>query len=184
LRNTVLARRYAKALFQLAVEKDRLEQIHKELLQFADLVNDEQQLGSVFFAQDISKKQKRDILDELLDGKLSAVLLYFLRVLLENGRASVFPTIVDEFTRLVDKYDKRIQATATTAVAMSETLQSRLKMILDKTFAADVSITNRIEPDILGGIIVQIEGQVLDDSLHNQLRRLQQTISAVSAAGN
>jgi F-type H+-transporting ATPase subunit delta len=180
LRNTVLARRYAKALFELAVEKSMLAQIHGELNEFSDLLEAQGPLRLVFYAQDISTHQKTEAVAQLLSGKVSSTMLNFLRVLLAKGRATVWPTVVVEFGHLVDRHEKRIQAIATTAVAMEKELHSRLKAGLDQAFGADVAIANQVDSGILGGLIVQVGGQVLDGSLRSQLQRLKQSLVSSS----
>jgi len=176
LRDTVLARRYAKALFDLALEKQVLDDIHKEVVTFSELLKNNQDLRLFFFAQDISHKQKANILARLLDHKVSKIFQNFMLILVRKGRASVFPTVVEELARLVDKYYKRIHAMTTTAVAIEDGLRERLKTTLDGIYGADVSISNKVDPAILGGIIVRIEGQVLDGSLYHQLQRLKKAM--------
>jgi F-type H+-transporting ATPase subunit delta len=99
-----------------------------------------------------------------------------MQVFVKKGRASVYPTVVVEFGKLVDKHYKRMHAITTTAVAMEDELQNRLKTALDGLYEADVGISNKVDPSILGGIIVQVEGQVLDGSLFNQLQRLKKSM--------
>jgi len=79
-----------------------------------------------------------------------------MNVLLKKGRASIYPSVVEEFRQLIDRYKKRIHADTTTAVGMEENLYNRLKTALDKKFGADVDISNSVDPGILGGIIVNI----------------------------
>jgi F-type H+-transporting ATPase subunit delta len=171
-----LARRYAGALFDLALEKTVLPDIHEELLSFLELLNKNQDFRLFFNAQDVSNQQKADVVGKVLDHQASERFRNFLYVLLRKGRAEIYPTVVAEFTRLVDKYNKRIHATTTTAVALDEGLRSRLKSALDSMFSADVGITNNVDPAILGGIIVQVEGRILDGSLQNQLQRLKKSM--------
>ena len=176
MRNTVLARRYAKALFDLALEKQVLDDIHKEVISFSELIDDNQDLRLFFFAQDISNQQKAAILKQLLDKKVTKIFQNFMQVLVKKGRASVYPTVVEELGRLVDQHYKLIHAITTTAVAMEDELQERLKTALDGLYEGDVDISNKVDPSILGGIIVQVEGQVLDGSLYNQLQRLKKSM--------
>ena len=172
MKDTVLARRYAKALFELAVEKDKIDSIQNEVGSFGRSLEDNAQLRLFLFAQDVSKKQKREKLEKLLQGNVSKIFFNFLLVLLKKNREFIFPEIAREFESIVDKHHRKINALAITAQPLDERSSSKLKSLLDKTFDADVQISNDIDLSILGGIVVNVEGHVFDGSLQSQLARL------------
>ncbi|MCH7674320.1 ATP synthase F1 subunit delta [candidate division KSB1 bacterium] len=172
MKNTVLARRYAKALFELAVERKILDTIQNEVRSFSQSLDDNLQFRLFFFAQDVSKKQKREKIEELMQDRVSNVFFNFVLVLLKKNREFIFPEIVKEFQSIVDKYHRKINALAITAQPLDEKSSSKLKSLLDKTFDADVRIRNDIDASILGGIVVNVEGHVFDGSLQSQLARL------------
>lgn len=172
MKNTVLARRYAKALFELAVERKILDTIQNEVRSFSQSLDDNLQFRLFFFAQDVSKKQKREKIEELMQDRVSNVFFNFVLVLLKKNREFIFPEIVKEFQSIVDKHHRKINALAITAQPLDEKSSSKLKSLLDKTFDADVRIRNDIDASILGGIVVNVEGHVFDGSLQSQLARL------------
>lgn len=172
MKNTVLARRYAKALFELAVERKILDTIQNEVRSFSQSLDDNLQFRLFFFAQDVSKKQKREKIEELMQDRVSNVFFNFVLVLLKKNREFIFPEIVKEFQSIVDKYHRKMNALAITAQPLDEKSSSKLKSLLDKTFDADVRIKNDIDASILGGIVVNVEGHVFDGSLQSQLARL------------
>ncbi|MCH8871425.1 ATP synthase F1 subunit delta [candidate division KSB1 bacterium] len=172
MKNTVLARRYAKALFELAVERKILDTIQNEVRSFSQSLDDNLQFRLFFFAQDVRKKQKREKIEELMQDRVSNVFFNFVLVLLKKNREFIFPEIVKEFQSIVDKHHRKINALAITAQPLDEKSSSKLKSLLDKTFDADVRIKNDIDASILGGIVVNVEGHVFDGSLQSQLARL------------
>ncbi|MCH8957098.1 ATP synthase F1 subunit delta [candidate division KSB1 bacterium] len=172
MKNTVLARRYAKALFELAVERKILDTIQNEVRSFSQSLDDNLQFRLFFFAQDVGKKQKREKIEELMQDRVSNVFFNFVLVLLKKNREFIFPEIVKEFQSIVDKYHRKMNALAITAQPLDEKSSSKLKSLLDKTFDADVRIRNDIDASILGGIVVNVEGHVFDGSLQSQLARL------------
>jgi len=172
LKDTVLARRYAKALFELAIEKKILETIQNEVVFFSQSLNDNAQFGLFLFAQNVSKKQKREKIEKLIQDRVSNVFFNFVLVLLKKNREFIFPEIAKEFQYIVDKHHRKINALAITALPLDEKSSSNLKSLLDKTFDADVQIKNDIDASILGGIVVNVEGHVFDSSLQKQLARL------------
>jgi len=180
LKDTVLARRYAKALFELAVEKKILDTIQNEVRSFSQSLDDNLQFRLFLFAQDVSKKQKREKIERLIQNQVSNVFFNFVLVLLKKNREFIFPEIVKEFQSIVDKHHRKINALAITAQPLDEKSSSKLKSLLDKTFDADVQIQNDIDSTILGGIVVNVEGRVFDGSLQNQLARLKDDLVANS----
>ena len=115
MKNTVLARRYAKALFELAVERKILDTIQNEVRSFSQSLDDNLQFRLFFFAQDVSKKQKREKIEELMQDRVSNVFFNFVLVLLKKNREFIFPEIVKEFQSIVDKHHRKINALAITA---------------------------------------------------------------------
>ena len=172
MKERVLARRYARALFQIAVERGLLEQIHEEVGSLAEALHRSLDLRAVLRSQEISKQEKKRTFEGLLRGKASKVFTNFLFLLLEKNRERLFETIVSEFDRLVDQHQKRLRANAITAVPLDSEFVGKLKKLLDSTYQAHVDIENQVDPDILGGIIIRVDGQVFDGSLQSQLRRL------------
>jgi F-type H+-transporting ATPase subunit delta len=177
LRENVLARRYAGALFELAEERGLLKKIHQEVQSFDESICVNLSLGRLLVCQDLTKKEKQRALEKLLQDRVSNVFMNFILLLLKKNREAMFATIAREFGKLVDKHHKRVRALATTAVPLDPQSNAKLKHLLDKAFRADVVIDSHVDDTILGGIIVNVDGQVLDASLKSQLRRLRDQLS-------
>jgi len=173
LKDTVLAKRYARALFEIALERGVLDKISKEMKSFEHTLQTNQKFRIFLYSQDVSKKEKQAKIEAVLQDKVSNVFVNFVHVLLQKHREFIFSLIAREFFAMVDKHFKRIRASTTTAVPMDKRSLSKLKSILDKTFDADVHIENEVDETILGGIVVNVEGRLLDSSLSSQLRRLE-----------
>jgi len=120
----------------------------------------------------VSKAEKRAKIETILQDRASNVFVNFLLVLLQKNRESIFSDIAREYQALVDQRQKRTRAAATTAVPLDDKAIARLKSVLDKAFDSDVRIDSEVDPSILGGIIVNVNGRLLDGSLKSQLRRL------------
>jgi len=176
LKETVLAKRYAKALFEISHEKGHLEDIFHELETFGQAIERNENLRLFWYSQDINRKKKIETAEMLLNKRISDDLFRFILLLFKKNREYLFAVVVHEFKRLVDRFLKRVHATAITAFPLDEKPLTDLKTYLDSYFHADVDIENRVNTDILGGIIVNVEGRVFDGSLHSQLMRLKQQL--------
>lgn len=176
MRESVLAKRYAKALFELARDREILDKIQEEVASFNRTLETNSDFRLFLQSQDMSQNEKKSRIEQLLQDRVSNVFFNFVLVLLKKNREALFTAIAREFQGLLDKLHKKLPATAVTALPLDSTTEAKLKDLLDKTFDADVQITSEIEPDILGGLIVNVEGYVFDGSLQNQLQRLRKEL--------
>jgi len=172
LKSLVLARRYAKALFELAEERNSIESIARELETFQKLLAENTELRNFFLSPEAGKEQKVKFVQDNFKGQFSTLFINFLHLLIEKGRQNIIDEIVGEFGKRYDRYQNKVRASAITAIPMPEAEMQALSELLSKRFQANFEIENRVDPDILGGVVLQIDGKVLDGSIRNQLRRL------------
>ncbi len=172
MKENVLSKRYARALFELARERGILANIHQEIELFNENLRSSPDLRLLLSSQAISKKDKISTIEKLLQDRVSTVFFNFILLLLNKNREVLFPTIAMQFKIFYDKFNKIIHAETITAVPLDSKLTSDLKKILDNAYSGDVQINNRTDAAILGGIIVNVDGQVYDGSLQSQLARL------------
>ncbi|MFQ5602153.1 MAG: ATP synthase F1 subunit delta [bacterium] len=180
MKENVLAKRYARALFEIAKERGLLDKIYHEIDFLNKNLQSNEELQLFFSSQEMSKKEKKTTLDKMLQDRVSNVFFNFLSLLLMKNRESLFSTIAKQFGIMFDDHNKKIRAKATTAVPLDSKSFSNLKSHLDNAYSADVQISNQVDPSILGGIIVNIQGQVFDGCLQSQLHRLKSKLIAKS----
>jgi len=169
LRPHPLAKRYARALFELAIEKNQLEQMLAEMHQFADLLEQNKRLNAYFYSPEIEKDRKIEILQNLLQNKVSDLFLNFLFLIMRKGRENYYPEMTFEFDRLYDIHNNRLRVKIISAVPLSEAELAKAKELLSQSLKAELILENKVDADILGGLIVQINGKVIDGSLKHQL---------------
>ena len=181
MKATVLARRYAKALFELAVERkilDTIAKIAKEVAVFSGMLEDNPKLRYYFNSPEAGKAGKRALVENSFQDRFSALLVNFLFVLLEKGRQSIFPEIAVEFNRFCDKHYNRVRANTVTAVPLPKSHLEKLLKNLAQQYKATFDIENYVDANILGGMILNIDGKVIDASLRKQLEKMKTTLSA------
>lgn len=172
-----LAKRYAKATFELADEQDQLDSVYSELTSLRQVYVDNPGLASAFSGVDLSVDDKKQLLTSLQKGT-SELVNNLLQMLFDYGRLSILVEIVDDFERRYDARRKLMHAKVTTAVALSDSQKSALKDNLAQRFgASEIDLQERVDPQILGGVIVSVNHQTLDGSIRTkieQIRRLLQ----------
>ena len=171
------ARRYAKALLSLAQETGEEEAIGAELSQIAAVLA-EPSIAKVLGLPTLPLTARRNIVEQLITAAVpKAVVGNFLRVLAENDRLSVFADIESGYQALLEKLLGQVRATVKSAAALSE---DELKSIVDafsKKTQKTVLPTIEIDPQLLGGVSVEIEGRVYDASLKTQLQRISKSLA-------
>ncbi len=170
--SNALVRRYSKALFKVAVEKNILEKISADLTAFNEALQANPDFHRYLRSPEISRKEKEKTVEKFFGDQLAAEFFNFIQVLLKNGRQNYFPDMVQEFYRYQDAYFNRIKVRATTAVPLSEEELTLIRSKLSKDLQKEVIIQSEIDPEILGGIRLRIDSTVFDASLKGQLLRM------------
>ena len=171
-----LAQVYARSLFQVAREQGKLDLLREQLGQFADAVKDNRDLELFFFSPYFSTNEKQAALERMLDGA-DEQLLNFLKLLIENHRMPVIFRIRREYDRLWEQEERLLPVVLTSAVELDEqTIKSLSERIGERT-GRTVTLTKRVDPDILGGIVVQVGNSILDASIRNRLEQLRTQVA-------
>ena len=166
------AKRYAKALFEIAKKKDRLKEIIDEFQSFLFLLEENTDLQFLLKLPNVFKREK--LLADLLQQRFSEVFINFLLVTLRNKRYYLLQQIFEDLQTRYDLDNNRIRAQAITAIPLTEEKLSELSQKINNYFNANVRIENKVDSSIIGGIIIRLNGQIFNASLTEQFRRLKQ----------
>jgi F-type H+-transporting ATPase subunit delta len=173
-----LAKRYAKALFELAAEQQLLEKARGEVHAVAALVEKNKRLRAYLFSPEIEKSQKLKVVETIFKKKVSPLFYHFLLLLVDKGRQVFLPEIVFEMDRLYDRAHRRKRVVVRTAVPLDDEEYKDIESTLAKSFDSELVIEYKTDPDILAGMIVQVEGKVIDWSLRQQLTMLKRKLKS------
>ena len=171
-----LAQVYGRSLFQVALEQGKLDLIREQLAQFADALEGNRELAVFFFSPYFSTKEKRQSLERLLDGA-DPVFLNFLALLIENHRMPVIFRTRHEYERLWDEENKTLPVEITSAIALDEATTESLGRTIGERAGRKVKLATRVDPDILGGIVVRVGNSILDASIRTRLEQLRRHVA-------
>ncbi len=172
MKEEILARRYAKALFEMALARNTLEKIRGELHNFAAVLEENREFADFFRSPENSRAAKKAAVEKAFQDRYSALFFNFLALVVQKGRHRVIGEIVRAFNAFYDRHIRRARALAITAVPLDTKLADDLQARLSKSLNKQIDLENKVDPAILGGIVLNIEGQVLDGSVKQQLDRL------------
>ena len=171
-----IAQVYARALFEVAMERDILDEVHDELGAFTKALNDNRELAVFFFSPYFSSEEKKDGLHRAVTGADPAF-MNFLEALLERHRMPAIFRIRAEFEELWDEEKKLLPVEVTSPVELDkEIVQSIGKRIGEQT-GQQVELSTKVDPDILGGLVVRVGNYVLDASIRNRLNQLRKQVA-------
>jgi F-type H+-transporting ATPase subunit delta len=170
-----LAQVYGRSLFQVAQEQGKLDELREQLGQFADALDQNRELAVFFFSPYFSTKEKQNALGGMLDGA-DPILLNFLSLLIENHRMPVF-RIRHEYERLWDEENRTLPVQITSAIALDDATTESLGKTIGERAGRKVTLAARVDPDILGGIIIRVGNSILDASIRNRLEQLRRHVA-------
>ncbi|MDZ7373915.1 MAG: ATP synthase F1 subunit delta [candidate division KSB1 bacterium] len=178
MRAIALARRYARALLQAARSQGRAEEIAQELSLFLSVLEQEGKFRLLLLSPEVDRARKQELIDRVAQGWLSELFVRFLRVLIEARREAFLPEIRVQYERLLDQELGRVEAEAITAVPMDEPERESLQRRLSEALRSEVKLRSRVDQEILGGLVLRIDGKVFDASLRRRLERLRAELLA------
>jgi F-type H+-transporting ATPase subunit delta len=171
-----LAQVYGRSLFQVAQEQGKLDELREQLGQFADALDQHRELAVFFFSPYFSTQEKRDALGTLLDGA-DEIFVNFLSLLIENHRMPVIFRIRHEYERLWDEENRTLPVQITSAIALDDATTESLGKTIGERAGRKVTLAARVDPDILGGIIIRVGNSILDASIRNRLEQLRRHVA-------
>jgi F-type H+-transporting ATPase subunit delta len=172
------ASRYARALFDVADPAAR-RGIDGELASVSQLFADQQDLQAVFASPSVPPSAKRGIVQAFIErASVSEPVAKLLTLLTERDRLSLLPDVAAVFHERVLDDENVLQAEVITATALGPDEQQALQARLSAATSKQVTITPRVDPAIIGGVVARIGSTVYDGSLANQLARIRERLSA------
>jgi F-type H+-transporting ATPase subunit delta len=168
-----IARRYATALADVAIERREERQVQTELDQWAAMIEANPQLKEVFANPTIVYDHKRKVLEDLIARtRVRETTASFLRVLLKNQRLSQLRDVAARFGQVLDERAGMVAATVTTARPIPEDLKKSLHETLTAATGKKVRLDFTTDEKIIGGVVARIGSTIFDGSVQNHLERL------------
>jgi F-type H+-transporting ATPase subunit delta len=171
-----IAEVYARALFEVAEEQDQLDPIHEQLGQFADALAANRDMAVFFFSPYFSTDEKKNALRRSIDGAEPAF-MNFLEALIERHRMPAIFRIRSRFEEMWDDAHKLLPVEVTSAVALDpETVESLGRRIGEQT-GNEIELSSRVDPEILGGIVLRVGNFIMDASIRSRLEQLRREVA-------
>ncbi len=172
----VAERLYARALFEAAEEEGRVDAVHRDLDEFAGAVEASPELASFLQNPQVDSAAKIGVLGELSEGA-DELVHNFLRLLAGKGRSGQIPGIRDEFQALVDRAQGRVAVELTTAFELSDAEAASIVAQIEQASGRTVEATRKVDPELVGGMVLQAGSLRVDASVRGRLQRLRHELA-------
>jgi F-type H+-transporting ATPase subunit delta len=170
-----IAQVYARALFEVAAEHDKIDLVREQLGEFAEALNDSHELQMFFFSPYFSTDEKQDGLRRAVTDADESV-LNLLLVLLENHRMPVIFRVRREYDRLWREANQLLAVSITSAVELDPSVAERVGDEIGRQTGRTVELTSAVDPEILGGIVVRVGNSIIDASIRTRLDNLRKQV--------
>ena len=167
---------YARSLFEVAQEQDKLDKVRDQLGEFADALGETRDLQVFFFSPYFSTAEKEDGLERVVSDA-DPVIVNFLKLLIEKHRMPVIFRVRAEFDRLWEEENKLLPVQVTSAVELPKDTVKQIGDRIAEQTDRKVDLSSHVDPDILGGIVVRVGNSVLDASVRNRLEQLRRQVA-------
>ena len=167
------AKRYAKAVFDLASESGELDNVTSEFRALGALVDGNAELKLALSNPMVDPAERKALMKAILDrAGASALTKNAVLLITDHRRSDVLPQIAADLARLSDEKAGRIQAEVTSAAALSEPQYQRVSASLEKLTGRKISLARKVDASLIGGVVVRVGDRVFDGSVATRLREL------------
>lgn len=173
---TTVARPYAKAAFDFAVEKNAVNDWLEMLVFAAEVAKNETM--KEFLSGSSSVQRKQELFINVCDKQLNEQGQNFIKVMAENERLLVLPQVVTSFSELKAEYDKEVTADVTSAVKLTAEQQNNISAALEKRLARKVKLNCVVDAKVVSGLLIKAGDMVIDGSIRGKLDRLATSIQS------
>ncbi|MDZ7845631.1 MAG: ATP synthase F1 subunit delta [Owenweeksia sp.] len=181
---TKLHKTYAKSLLEFAIEMDKLEEVREDVMLVLAVGDESRDFGVMLKSPVINPGKKEKVIDAIFGGKFTEITTHFIRILIRKGREPLLEEIMHAF---LDRYrdHKGIEkALVTTATGLSDGQRAEVEKILTEFTKSSVEIEEKVNADLIGGLIVKVGDHQYNGSIARKLEKLRMDFNKNSFIAN
>jgi F-type H+-transporting ATPase subunit delta len=167
---------YARSLFEVAKEHDKLDTVREQLGEFADALSENRELQVFFFSPYFSTPEKKDGLKKAVSGT-EEIFDNFLELLIEKHRMPAVFRVRRELDRMWERENQLLPVEVTSAIELDESTVKQIGDRIGEQTGQKIELSSKVEPDILGGIVVRVGNSIIDASIRARLEQLRKQVA-------
>lgn len=174
---TGLAREYGEGLYELARDERLLEEIHGELTEIDALMRQQPEFIRLLCSRAIERDRRLEVVDAAFRDRVHVFVVNFMKLLVQKERFDCFTECVKWFHERYNGEFGIVEAFVTSAVALSDNDETALRQRLSKISGKQVHLICRVDPSVIGGIRVEMDGRRYDNTIQDRLGRLKRSLA-------
>lgn len=177
----LVSKTYGDALFEIAVEENRMDSLMEEISMVQAVLNENSDFEKILMHPEIPKSKKLQVIEDVFKGKISDALTGFLRIVVTKGRYKDLPDIFAYFIARVKEYKKIGVAVVTSAIPLVDAQKQKIeKKLLDTTSYRTMEIEYKVDESLIGGLMIRIGDRVVDSTIKSKLTSLTAGLMKIS----
>ncbi|MGB3589645.1 MAG: ATP synthase F1 subunit delta [Tunicatimonas sp.] len=168
-----VASRYAKSLIELAIERNALEDIYQDMQLFAETCRSSRDFQLMLKNPIVGHDKKKAILYQIFEGKVNQATLAIFDIITRKNREAILPSLANEFIHQYHHYKNIEEVTVTSSVPLTPDLRQKIIGSINERTGHQVDLTEKVDPDLIGGFVLQIGDRMMDNSVKSKLKALQ-----------
>jgi F-type H+-transporting ATPase subunit delta len=174
-----LAKRYARAILELATEQHQIDRVRTDLTDFAGMWNASPELRELFLNPGFGASQRKAALQELTArAGISPLAKNSILYLSDRGRLQALPAVVEALSELAEKQAGSVRAQVASAAPLTEAYYAQLQRALEQATGKKVTIDRKTDPSLIAGVVTTVGDQVIDGSIRTRLADLKETLKS------
>lgn len=176
----LIAQTYGQALLELATEENKVDELMEEVTALRQIFADNSELMDFMKHPQISKEEKRELLETALKDRVSNDLVGFVLLIAEKDRFSAVMSVFDYFIDEVNRIKKIGKAHVATPIELSDSQKEKvIKKLLDTTDYETMEIEYEIDPSLIGGMVIRIRDRVVDSSIRTRIYEMKKDLKQI-----
>jgi F-type H+-transporting ATPase subunit delta len=172
---------YAESLFELARDAGVLSETAKELTEIAVILEGFPELNRLLTLPTLTASEKQEIISKVFGGRVSELSEHFLSVLAAKRRMPYYSKIITEYHNRVSRSQGQLDVQITSCVELSDSQKEALQAKLTEKYKKQIKLYCKIDPSLMGGIVIEANGRTIDGSVKTKLEGLRQLLAATTA---
>jgi len=175
MNNSKISVRYSRAIFQSALGKKNLDKVYQDMIFISEICKIPE---TKEFLQSpiITPSKKEAVFHSMFEGNVEDITLSLLDLVVKNGRENFLPLIALNFIHETKKYKGITETVLTTAVKVDDNIRKQVTELISGIFKTSVELKENVDPEIIGGFILQIDDSYIDASIKNKLRKIKKEL--------
>lgn len=184
IKNIKIARKYSNALIESAIEANKVSKIYDDLLFIAETIKSNEMLQNALLNPVVTMNDKKEIAEKVFAVHVDKITMDFILLLLDNNRLNIIDEVINQYSASYNEYRNIAKPVVISAIELNDNQKSRIIQKLEYKLSKKVEPEYTINPDIIGGLVIEIGDKTIDCSLKTKFDTMKKQLTKGNRYGN